>query len=596
VDFGVSAERRANEELSYRVRLNTGVARADRVARSEAADVAKRRRRPASGDRRKVRGPSGPSLGGLRSDRIIAFIELLKIPDGPDAGKPFVLREWQKDIIRAIYDPVDARGLRLVRQVILTMARKNAKTTLIAALVLVHLVGPEAGRGQQIYSAANDREQASIVYRAAEAMVLMDEDLSALIKTVPSRKRLVCYTNGSFYQALSSDAKTKHGMNPAVWIYDELAQAPKRDLYDALDTAQGVQSEPLGIVISTQAQSPLSLMSELVEDAKRVRDGIVNDPSICPLIFEVPIDADPFDEKMWYLANPALGDFLSLEQMRAAAAKAKRLPSQLARFRNLHLNQQVDGVKHIFGREDWEACGVPVNVEALRGQVCFGGLDLSAKRDLTALVLVFPGVDVMSVLVRCWTPEFELDERADRDRAPYRKWIEQGHLIGVPGKSINYRYVAREIAALASLYDIQGIAYDAWNMHNMRTALNDEGVKHYVDGKDDEEEEGGALRFIEWRQGFKTMSPALESTELAVIQQEIAHGMHPVLNWAAGNAVASMDPAGNRKPDKARARNRIDPFVAMVMAIGCASLAPPPKEATDSIFDNLDALRGAMEG
>jgi len=322
----------------------------------------------------------------------------------------------------------------------------------------------------------------------------------------------------------------------------------------------------------------------------------VIDPTVCPLIFEVPIDADPFDEKMWYLANPALGDFLSLEQMRAAAAKAKRLPSQLARFRNLHLNQQVDGVEHIFGREDWEACGGPVDIEALRGRPCYGGLDLSAKRDLTALVLVFPDPDVMSILVRCWTPDFELDERGDRDKAPYRKWVEQGHLIAVPGKSINYRYVAREIAHLSSMFDIQGIAYDAWNMHNMRTALNDEGVRHYVDGKEDEEAEDGAIRFLEWRQGVKTMSPALEQTGLAVIAREVAHGMHPVLNWAAGNAVASMDPAGNRKPDKARARNRIDPFVAMVMAIGCASLAPPPKEATDSIFDNLDALRGAMEG
>ncbi|MGE0830213.1 MAG: terminase large subunit, partial [Hyphomonadaceae bacterium] len=392
-------------------------------------------------------------MGG-RSDRIIAFIELLKIPDGADAGRPFRLREWQKKIIRRIYDPIDKRTRRrLVRRVLLTMARKNAKTTLIAALVLVHLVGPESGPGQQIYSAANDREQAAIIYRAAEAMVLMDDDLSMLIRPVPSRKRLVCHFNGSFYQALSSDAKTKHGMNPAVWIYDELAQAPKRDLYDALDTSQGAQSEPLGIVISTQAREPLSLMSELVEDAKKVISGQVSDPTLAAFVFEVPPEADPFDEKLWPLANPALGDFLSLEDMRADAAKAKRLPSQLSRFRNLRLNQQVDGVDHIIGVEDWKACGMPIDRKGLVGRPCFGGLDLSAKFDLTALVLVFPpqtADELTQVLVRCWTPEHQLDERSHKDtRNPgtYRAWAEDGHLIVTPGRFVDYDYVAQEIAS-----------------------------------------------------------------------------------------------------------------------------------------------------
>lgn len=497
-----------------------------------------------------------------------------------------------------MYDPRDERDKRLIRRVLLTMARKNAKTTLIAALVLVHLVGPEAGVGQQVYSAANDREQAAIIYRAAEAMVLMDDELSLLVRPVPSRKRLVCYLNGSFYQALSSDAKTKHGMNPAVWIYDELAQAPKRDLYDALDTSQGAQDEPLSFVISTQARDPLSLMSELVDDAKKqnaLRDaGLDYDRSLAAFIFEVPPDADPFDESLWRLANPALGDFLSLKDMQDDAAKAKRLPSQLARFRNLRLNQQVDGVDHILGAEDWKACGMAVNREALAGAKCFGGLDLSAKRDLTALVLAFPG-DVTSILVRCWTPEHGLDERGERDRAPYRQWVDQGHLIAVPGKAIDYRYVAQEIARLKAEFDLQAIAYDEWNMHHMKRALLDEGVAHFVEGQD--EEEPGALRFVRWRQGFRTMSPALEATELLTIDHKIAHGMHPVLTWAASNAVASADAAGNRKPDKARARNRIDPFVAMTMAIGVAALTlDQTPEETGSIYDDPEALRAALKG
>ena len=504
------------------------------------------------------------------------------------------MREWQKQIIRDIYDPVDKRGLRRIRRVLLTMARKNAKTTLIAALVLVHLVGPESGQQQQIYSAANDREQAAIIYRACEAMVLMDDDLAMMIKPVPSRKRLVCHFNGSFYQALSSDAKTKHGMNPAVWIYDELAQALNQDLYDALDTSQGTQLEPLGIVISTQARDPLSLMSVLVDDARKQLQGVgVPDPTLAAFVFEVPADADPFDESLWHLANPALGDFLSIEDMRAEAAKAKRLPSMLSRFRNLRLNQQVDGVDQIFVPEDWKACGMPVNRAALKGSLCYGGLDLSAKRDLTALVLVFPG-PITSVLVRCWTPEHELDFRADRDRAPYRQWIDEGHLIAVPGKSIDYDYVAQEIAALASEFQIGAIAYDAWNMHNMKRALVNQGVSHWIEKEDEDPQDPTCTKFVNWRQGMRTMSPALETTELAVVEHRVAHGMHPVLRWAASNAVAIGDAAGNRMPAKHKARNRIDPLVAMVMAFGVAAIAPPPED-TSSIFDDLEKLQEAMD-
>lgn len=496
------------------------------------------------------------------------------------------MRNWQKNIIRGIYDPVTDDGKRLVRNVLISMGRKNGKTSLIAALVLAHLVGPESGQRQQIYSAANDKEQAAVIYRACEAMVLADPDLLALITCVPSTKRLVCVWNGSFYKALSADAKTKHGLNPAVWIYDELAQAAKRDLYDTLVSSQGAQDEPLGIVISTQARDPRSLMSELVEDARKVINGQVEDPTLAAFLFEVPKDADPFDESLWPLANPALGDFLSLTDMRAAAEKAKRLPSQQSMFRNLRLNQQVDGVDHIIGAQEWLACGAAVNREALAGRPCFGGLDLSAKRDLTALVLAFPGDDgVLSIMTWCWTPAHDLGERAQRDRAPYDVWVRDGHLIAVPGKAVDYGYVAQEIGRLAAEFDIKAIAYDDWNMHHMVRAMNEHGVRHYVDGQD--EAEAGAIRFLRWRQGFKTMSPALEQTELAVVEGRVAHAGHPVLTWAASNAVAVADAAGNRKIAKDKARSRIDPFVAMTMAIGAAALEPVETPEEGSIWDEL---------
>lgn len=536
-----------------------------------------------------------------RGERVIAFIELLKIPSGADVGKPFVLREWQKQIIREIYDPVDGRGKRKVRRVLLTMARKNAKTTLIAAIVLAHLVGPEARQRQQIFSAANDREQAAEVYQAAAAMVDMDETLRSLIRPIASRKRLVCHANGSFYVALSADAKTKHGKNPAVWIYDELAQAQKTHLYDALDTSQGAQDEPLGFVISTQAMDPRSLMSQLVNDAKvqlaKKARGEPYDETLAAFIFEVPRDADPFNETLWKLANPALGDFLSLAEMRASAAKAARLPSRLAVFRNLNLNQQVDGVDQLISAADWEANGATFDLEKLRGRKCWGGLDLSKRADLTALILEFEEIDgAHPVLSFIWTPERGLSERSlidTGDAATFGKWREDGHLLVTPSATVNYAFVANVIGELCGVYDVQGVAFDRYKIGDMVDALNAAGVSfHIKTGKHKTEDQYG-VEFVDFGQGWgPDMPPAVDQIEEDILERKLAHAMHPVLTWNASNAVGVADPTGARKLDKLKARNRIDAFVALTMANMIRVRAKEPDDST-SVWDEIAARDAA---
>lgn len=533
----------------------------------------------------------------LRSDRIVAFIERLRVPSGKLAGKRIKLAEWEKRLIRDAYDPVDSNHRRLVRRVLWTMAKKNGKTTLIAALVLVHLVGPEAGPGQEIYSAANSREQASLVYRAAETMVEMSPELKLLVQTVPSRKRLVCRMYASFYQALSADAKLGEGISPTVWIYDELGKTTRTALYESLANAQGAWEEPLGIVISVQARDPHSIMSELVAYGRKILSGEIVDPSWAVAIFEVPPDADPFDESVWHLANPALGEFNSLEDLRQAAAEAKRMPSRLNGFRNLRLNQQVDDlVSHIHLREDWEACNGGFDLESLRGQRCFGGLDLSRRIDLSALVLVFPDIHPKPVLCRIWTPEHRLEDRAVKDNAPYKRWVDEGHLIAVPGKVIDYAWVAKEIATLAAWFRIESIAFDRYGIAVLRDAMNAEGVPFYVLEEDEPEE--GVLCFQPFGQGFKDMSPAIEQMEVDVMEHNFAHGGHPVLTWAASNAVTMGDPAGNRKLAKHRARNRIDPYVALTMANAVATRPAAPVEDMSSIYDDpaklLETMREAM--
>ena len=493
-----------------------------------------------------------------RSDRVIAFIEHLKITSGSDAGKPFILRDWQKDIVRAIYDPVDADDLRQVRTALLCMGRKNGKTQLAAALCLVHLFGPESEPRGQVYSAAADREQASLIFIEAAAMVRADPELEAICNIIESTKRIVHMRSGSVYRAVSSESRTAHGFSASCIIYDELAQAPNRKLYDVLTTSTAARTEPLTLVISTMSSDPNSILAELVEYGRKVNEGVAEDPTFKAFIFEVPQDADPWDEANWYLANPALGDFRSLEEMRQYAAQAKRIPARESTFRALYLNQPVDAESRFLSSADWLACGGTVDPEDLRGRPCFAGLDLGSTKDLTALILFFPE-DAGAVLPFFWCPAENLSERQDRDRVPYRTWRDQGFIETTEGRAIDKQAIAFRMAEIAATYDIQVVAYDRWRIEELKKALDDDGIR---------------LELKPFGQGFKDMSPAIDALEAAVLDRKIMHGGNPILTWNASNAVVVSDPAGSRKLDKQKSIERIDGLVALAMAIGLWSREP----------------------
>lgn len=504
-----------------------------------------------------------PDRVAPKSERVIRFIENLTNTAGPAAGKSFKLRPWQKAIIRGIYDPQTEDSRRIVRTALITMPRKQGKTELAAALALYHLLADGEINGQ-VYSAAADRHQAALVFNAAAAMVRADRDLAALVNIIESTKRIVHYASGSFYQALSSDARTKHGFNASAIIYDELAQAPNRNLYDVLTTSTAARAQPLTIVISTTSSDPTSIMSELVDYGRKIRDGVIEDPTFFPVIYQAPQEADPWSEETWRACNPALGDFRSIEEMRTFADRAKRIPSLESVFRNLYLNQPVDADQRFLASADWDACATPVNVEALEGRPCFGGLDLSSTQDLTALILVFPDDDdppAYDVLCWFWSAGDTLRERGDRDRVPYPLWRDQGFLEAPPGRAIDKGYVVRQLAEVMTRFDVQGIAYDRWRIEELKKSLSDEGIE---------------VPLTDWGQGFRDMAPAVDALETAVLNGRIRHGGQPVLRWNASNASITMDPAGSRKIDKARSIGRIDGLVALAMAIGLAAKSQAP--------------------
>jgi phage terminase large subunit-like protein len=470
-----------------------------------------------------------------------------------------------------------------VRRAILSIARKNGKTALIAALVLVHLVGPEATTNGEIYSAANDREQAAQVFKVARQIVEADPELADLVRVVPSTKTLVCYSNGSFYRAISAEAGTKHGFNPTMVIYDELAQAKSRELYDVLDTSMGARQEPLMAVISTQSNDPQHVLSQLIDDGLNA-----NDPRIVCHLYAVPDEVeDIFDEKAWKLANPALGDFLNLDDMRAAAAKASRMPAEEPMFRNLRLNQRVAPTSSLISRKDWFACAGEVELD--EGEAIYLALDLSSTTDLTALVAV-SDEDADRVVPWFWKPEDTLVDHSNRDFGTgnhrYVEWSKAGHLMTTPGRSIHHGTIARHIADLWSRYRIKGMAYDRWRIDDLLKEFDRIGFEAQKDG-----DAGDGLRLVPWGQGFKDMTPAIDAFERSILDGKLRHPSNPVLNWNMANARAVIDPAGGRKLDKAKARFRIDGAVALAMALGLK--ARDRQEEDGGLDDFLKSLAGA---
>lgn len=483
-----------------------------------------------------------------RAARVIEFIQrYCLVPDGAQVGQPLVLDDFQKDFIRAIYD--NPAG---TRRAILSVSRKNGKSGLIAGLLLAHLVGPEAKQNSQLVSGAMSRDQAALVFNLASKMVQLSPKLSAIVRIVPSGKRLLGLPLNTEYKALAADGKTAHGLSPVLAILDEIGQVrgPQSDFVDAITTSQGAHEAPLLIAISTQAANDADLLSQWIDDARASKD-----PRIVCQVYEAPEGCDLLDEAAWRAANPALGTFRSLDDLREQLTHAQRMPSMENTARNLLLNQRVSTVSPFISPDVWKSCAA--RVLPFDG-VVFAGLDLSARTDLTALVIVGQVDDVWQVQCHFWTPEIGLADRARRDRAPYDVWARQGLLHTTPGATVDYEHVAQDMAALLSELDVQAVAYDRWRIELLRKELDKIGAD---------------LPLVEWGQGFKDMAPALDALEAELLNGRIAHGGHPVLTMCAANAVVTKDPTGARKLDKAKATGRIDGLQALAMAMGVASRA-----------------------
>jgi phage terminase large subunit-like protein len=500
-----------------------------------------------------------------RGEKVIAFIErLCPTPEGKLVGKPMKLDPFQKRFILEVYD--NPHGTRIG---ILSIARKNGKSALIAGIMLAHLVGPEARLNSQIVSGARSRKQAAVVFNLAAKMVQLSERLRKIVRIVPSGKTLHGLPMNTEYQALAAEAGTAHGLSPVLAIHDEMGQV--RGEFDAfieaIETAQGAYDDALQLIISTQAPNDADMLSIRIDDAKRS-----GDPTIVCHVYAAPEDAELTDPKAWEAANPALGTFRSLVEITNKAAEAARMPSVENSFRNLYLNQRVTRHTPFVSPSIWKACSGPVDLEVFQRNPVYGGLDLSLTTDLTALVLIAQEDGVWHILPTFWTPEATLVDRSKRDRSPYDAWVRDGFMEATPGPAVEYGFVARDIARITEGMDVRKIAFDRHRMKTLQAELDRLDV---------------TLPFEEFGQGFVSMAPAIDRAEIEFLHHRFRHGGHPVMTMCAANAILVQDAAGNRKMDKSKSTGRIDGMVSLAMAVGVATMG---EEIAPSVDDWLASL------
>ncbi len=473
-------------------------------------------------------------------------------------GKPVKLTPDQRKWIKTIYDTP-------TRTFILSMGRKNAKTALSAFLLLLHLCGPEARPNSQLFSGAQSRDQAAVLFALAAKTVRMSPELSEYVVIRDTAKQLFCPEIGSLYRALSADASTAMGLSPVMVIHDELGQVkgPRFELYDALETASAAHDNPLSIIISTQAATDGDLLSILIDDALAG-----DDPQKKVALHTAPMDADPFSLEAIRAANPHFDVFMNKAEVLRQAEDARRMPTSEASYRNLILNQRVEASTPFVSRSVWaDNSAEPDDYEGMR---VYGGLDLSSVSDLTALVLVSDAGDVLPTF---WLPDEGLIEKSAKDRVPYDIWRDNDYLLTTPGRAIEYEFIAHRMREVFDRYSVQALAFDRYNMRFLKPWLERAGFT-------EEELE----RFVEFGQGMVSMSPALRDLESRLLSRKLKHGAHPVLESCAFNAVVATDPAGNRKFTKQKSSGRIDGMVALAMAVG---VMPDVEPSDDEAFNDF---------
>lgn len=503
--------------------------------------------------------PENPEPG--TAAHAIGFFHHLKHYKGKWAGEPIVLSSWQTFIVGSLFGWRRADGKRRFRLSYTEVARKNGKSTLAGGIGLYMMVA-DGEEGAEVYSAATKKDQARIVFDSAKAMVLKSPIL---------RKRVGCFKNSlafletfSKFEPLGADEDSLDGLNVHCALVDELHAHPKRGLWDVLETATGAREQPLMFAITT-AGFTRGVCYEVRGYVLRILEELLPSDEATDATFGFIATIDEGDDwkdpAVWPKANPGLcdpADPYPLD-LGPAAQKAANLPAAQNNFLCKRLNVWTSQATRWLPMDAWDNCGDEVDPEALKGRLCFVGLDLSSTTDITARVNLFPPTPEdpkWRVLPNFYCPENKVrlvSQGYTVDRVPYDLWQKQGLLTVTPGNVVDYRLVKRDILADAKIYPVREIAFDPWNATQLALELEQEGFV-----------------MAEIRQGVKTLSEPCKKFEGIVLDGLLAHGANDVLRWMAGNVAVRMDSNENFAPVKNESTGRIDGIVATINALARA--------------------------
>jgi len=505
-----------------------------------------------------------------RGERAVEFLQFLKHPKSQKDDHALVFDPWQLRIVQKIYGPRHDDGRRICRVVYLQVGRGNRKTSLGAALALLHTFGPERIVGGQILSAGADRKQARISYEEANGIIGATPQLAGAARIQDFKNRIVHRKSGATYEAISCDAATNYGRTPIFALVDELWAHKKIDLWHAIRTGLTKVAGSLLVIATTAGRGSHTPDFPIYEYARKVAMGEIIDPSFLPIIFEAPPDADWQDEAVWHATNPGLQyGYPDLESLRQLAHEARERPADREAFKQFHLGiRQEHSASPFIDISTYDEGAGPVDLEALAHEPCWLGVDLSSNSDLTVIVACWrDGEDGYIVWPWFFCPEDNLIGRAERDGVPYPLWASNGFITPTPGNVVDFRAVENCIRDLCERFDVQEIAFDPHLARNTMNALLEDGYPA-----------------VEMRQGWITMAPAVKELERAIIGRKLRHGGHPVLRWNFENIAVEIDKAGNKSFHKGKSRDKIDGAVAAAMAIARASAG----ENSGTIYDNAE--------
>lgn len=509
--------------------------------------------------------PSFPPLtpeGAKDADDTIGFLQELKQSKGRWYGQPLELIPYQSVNIRELFGRRDsATGFRQYRTAFFFTPKKAGKSTMAAGLVL-KLTYADQEPGAEVYGAAYDKDQAKIVYKIAKAMVEQDERLLDLAKIKESQSLIEIPSTRSLYAALAHDTEGSHGFNISGLVIDEFHTWSDGELYTTLQKGTASRDQPLTIVITTAGVfDPESPCWKMYDYACKVRDGIIEDPTFLPVIFETPKDEhgeellEWDDPEAWAIAQPGLGVTVPVAFYEEQARTAKNMPSEVLSFRQLLLNQWPEQLKGWLSMQKWKECGkLDYAEEDFYGKKAWLGLDLGSTKDLTAATLVIPlDDDTVGVVCRVFCPADTIKRRSSEDGVQYDRWANEGWLTKTPGEETDWSFVRAEAHRLAEKFDIQEINPDPWNALQLCQELHTDG-----------------FRVVKIPQAAAHISYPAKELEKLVGRGQLRHGNNPILTWCASNATVRVDANGNIKPDKSRSKEKIDPITALVNALARA--------------------------